>query len=1837
MTAWINLRNANRSISIASETFDGVASKADPTVQQWAQDELARLKDKFILLDKRNRSVGVHETLESAQEQARDLTRRDAKSSTISDKGISVESAQRQGVEHRDAGEDISSDKLKDSFGFKGVNFGTWMLGESPAKVAERQLHLNHAFDSFMDLATVLGVPPKALSLDGLLGLAIGAQGSGSAAAHFVPGVNEINLTRTSGAGSLAHEWGHALDHYFARQADLTRQTTAFLTEHLQNVDADGYTKRAGQKVKAFGEGIRPEIVAAFGEIVKAMNERPMTQAEYDADRQASLNKTKGYVEGWLKSIRKDFERLTSAGPLKINSAGRVVEVSGSEIQSRFDSLANRVRALDLGEAKVLAGSSLALSEPVAAMRDYYKQLTDRTYSIDQIRGLQSNVDALKYKTDALAASDSHVPNRQVPTIFAKAAARIDKDKGGKPYWSTNLEKFARSFDAFVSDKLEAEAAKNTYLSHAGREGDTVPSGAERTAINAGFQKLVDTLETRQTDNGVAMFSQGAVTHPSNVPAVESAIQELTGTFLGSKLGRIVATTATDIKSTWEPLLGKDVNLTPDSQGRAQGFFDPASKTVFLIADQIEAGSEQAVLAHELMHKHGQAVLGEAGWNHLHGVIDGWKQAEPGSNERGVYDYASARVNAAGVDLSTQELFPYAVEGALKLGIKPNAFAKAGTVAKWLAQVKLTLKAVWDKLTRKPDLFKAQDLVNLAFGIAQRENHAVENFHDGKSSVLSKNGHFQSWPKFNSWTRAEYKDVVSLLPAAYRSDPHRQEPLSPQDWRLRANAAGPEIDALNAKVGEGAFRTDSLGNILADARKNDASIFADEAIAIADKHGLGIYLTGVDTPSITRLRNAGFDTELGLDMILQRGALEKTNVSYPPKQSDRAWMQPPIPAAQGQVNMRDFGTIMSYKPRGFSSVLFSRAGNTASDIPLIQRATDVLNETFSHPGKLSWWDKTVGSPYHLAQRYPAFKPVFTSAQNFINDVSFYATEAADMAPKMLPKLESWSDLLKTPISAADNKAISVPVLEGTLSWTRDDTGKPLRIAEDDDETTPGIVWSDAELRSMFHLTPQRIALYREFRSATDKSLDNMAKADLLRIGGRDVVDLKDQVMAAKDVIEAATLLHEYLHRQKDLMPERSDVLIDTARGLVGRANRTERLKQLGYAPLSRFGRYSVDVVVGDERQYFGLFETGRAANQMATRLKAEFGARNVAQGTLSEKEFEMFQGITPESLELFGNMLGLDSVGDQAQDKVFQTYLKRTKSNRSAMKRLIHRKGTAGYSDDMGRVLAAFVYSNARQTSAALHMGELGAAVNDIPKSQGQLKDSAIELATYIKQPREEAQALRGMLFTQYLGGSVASAFVNITQPFAVSIPYLSQFGGARKAGSFLIGAMKDMSTDKELEQSLAKALKVAEEQGVVAPQEVHQLMAQARGASTLRIGDGTRLGEAMTGVSNNFSKLMLGWGKMFGMAEQINRRSTFIAAYRLAQDRKIANPAGFATQAVNETQFINNKANKANWARGPVGATLMTFKSYSVNYLELLHRMATQGGPEGKKAALLMLGTLMLMAGSSGLPFVDDAEDLVDFLGQRLGYNFSSKKTKQEFLENLFGRAGAQFVDKGLTGLPGSPIDVSGRLSMANLIPGTGLLLKKADHTRDVAELAGPMGDMAARVFQAGDKALSGDLGKAAVTLAPKAVSNLAKGADMMSTGMYRDDKGYKVIETTPTEAAMKMVGFQPATVAEVQQANYLHQRSKDFYNQHAQDIRARWAKGVFENSPEQVDAARTMLQNWNAQNPEQRVGVNMEAVVRRVKEMRKSKDQRIADTAPKAMRASMRREVEAMREGVR
>ncbi|WP_314972826.1 PLxRFG domain-containing protein [Comamonas testosteroni] len=945
-------------------------------------------------------------------------------------------------------------------------------------------------------------------------------------------------------------------------------------------------------------------------------------------------------------------------------------------------------------------------------------------------------------------------------------------------------------------------------------------------------------------------------------------------------------------------------------------------------------------------------------------------------------------------------------------------------------------------------------------------------------------------------------------------------------------------------------------------------------------------------------------------------------------------------------------------------------------------ALDQLTKTFTHEGKVSLWDKSVGTMRHLAERAPSFKPVYESAQQNIDDVSMLANDAADMAPRILPRVESLGDLKKKPVSAADNKAVARPLFEGTLIWARDENGKPtlvddlqkryanlsahnkaamllkhgkidagvlamwqgLPVAQfeklinsrfENKMLKPGIVWTDAELQAQFGTDANQISLYREARAAIDRSIDMTARTDMLRVVGEKYEPMRDAVLAQPSVEAAAQLLLDTLEQDAKADPDSRDRLAGYMQQINRRLDTAVDLQQGGYAPLSRFGRYTVDVVdANGERLYFGMYETARDSHRAKMQLAQEFQGATITTGTMSAEAYKLFAGVTPETLEQFGEMLGLKSEGNEAQDKAFQEFLKLTKNNHSAMKRLIHRKGIAGFSEDVGRVVANFVYSNARAGAMGLNAGKMETAIGKIPKEQGELKDLAMGLRDYIRDPQEEGQAVRGMLFAQYLGGSIASAFVNTTQPFAVTLPWLSQYGGMKKAGAQLARALKDMGTKGfKYESDLAKALQSAEDDGVVSPQEIHQLMAQARGAGMLRSGDGTRPGDLRAKVGNLWEQGKVLWGQPFALAEQFNRRSTFIASYRIAKDQGMTDPAAFARKAVLETQFVYSKANKPKWARGAVGGTLFTFKTYSVSYLELMQRMWTQGGPEGKRAVGWALAMLLLMSGAGGVPFMEDAEDLIDGAGQMMGYNISAKQWRKELLANVVGKELGEFMEQGLSGLPGAPIDVSGRLGMGNLLPGTGLFLDKPNRERDMTEIIGPAGDLVARGFSGARDVIKGVVngdaataGKGVLEWAPTAVRNLAKGLDMAATGMYRDTKGYKVIDTTLAEAAAKAIGFQPKSVAEVQEANSFMQRSKSFYTQTSSDIKAQWADALFRKDEAAVQRVRERLADWNRDNPEQPIVVKMPDVWKRVREMGKDRSDRIADTAPKALRQRLR-----------
>ncbi|WP_115740174.1 LPD38 domain-containing protein [Escherichia coli] len=221
----------------------------------------------------------VKEMREISREEQRNATNRD-----------------RTGPERRKG--DVSPEQFSDAFGFRGVQFGNYVEGP------RRQADLNRAYDSLHDLAEVLNVPTKALSLNGRLGLAFGARGKGKAAAHYEPGEVAINLTKGNGPGALAHEWFHSLDNYFGRYDVSTdgKITSGgdFMTEarRVKRVFKDGRFVDAEYPV-------RQEVYDAFKGVIEAIKNSDMPR------RSALLDevRSKPYWSTDVEMAARAFER----------------------------------------------------------------------------------------------------------------------------------------------------------------------------------------------------------------------------------------------------------------------------------------------------------------------------------------------------------------------------------------------------------------------------------------------------------------------------------------------------------------------------------------------------------------------------------------------------------------------------------------------------------------------------------------------------------------------------------------------------------------------------------------------------------------------------------------------------------------------------------------------------------------------------------------------------------------------------------------------------------------------------------------------------------------------------------------------------------------------------------------------------------------------------------------------------------------------------------------------------------------------------------------------------------------------------------------------------------------------------------------------------------------------------------------------------------------------------------------------------------------------------------------------------------------------------------------
>jgi len=205
---------------------------------------------------------------------------------------------ERAGPERRAGARDVGSEDFVKDFGFRGVEFGNWVASD------ERQKSVNLAYDALHDLADVMGVPADALSLNGTLGLAFGARGTGRAAAHYEPGKLVINLTKLSGAGSLAHEWAHAIDHYMGeldRQDGYSgkpRGASGWYDQQRYDGTPNKRMDRATGKVTEERRlpNVRPELAEAIDRVMQTLFYRQRGKAEVVRQAELSLERVQADI-----------------------------------------------------------------------------------------------------------------------------------------------------------------------------------------------------------------------------------------------------------------------------------------------------------------------------------------------------------------------------------------------------------------------------------------------------------------------------------------------------------------------------------------------------------------------------------------------------------------------------------------------------------------------------------------------------------------------------------------------------------------------------------------------------------------------------------------------------------------------------------------------------------------------------------------------------------------------------------------------------------------------------------------------------------------------------------------------------------------------------------------------------------------------------------------------------------------------------------------------------------------------------------------------------------------------------------------------------------------------------------------------------------------------------------------------------------------------------------------------------------------------------------------------------------------------------------------------------
>lgn len=1797
------------------------------------------------------------------------------------------ENTVRKGLDRR-KGDAKDADFIR-VFGFRGVEFGNWN------NQSERQELLNDAFDGLMDLAEILNIPPAAISLNGELALAFGARGQGlsGAKAHYEPERAVINLTKLNGAGSLAHEWWHALDHYFGRQdgkapsewvtnADGSRSLK--IAKHFEDMSVtSGFSYKSN---------VREDVQEAYKQLVQTIFRKSENYIEDTVKVESFVSSARNNLKDQLDKLRADLNReLDPKYYKRFNKAASAEQLAEfdtvAELLLTGTALTTEIRHNNNKNSRNIFSGARWSNDALDKLSVIYKSVRGRSGFNAEQKGvldrLRQYMNTYAQRLKLLAEAQNGTEKaKMIPTDFAMNAKELDQGRG-TDYWITTPEMTARAFQGYVEDKISQNSGYSPFLNF-GPESAAIftpwgfkrpfPTGTERKAINAKFSDLVDTLKTEETETGIKLYSRDKLkpdnerrgaspldttfTPLSVVSAtrrVLSILQHLkmSATQDASSRGRINVSLnnrigvnkvgnvnsngfSVQVISSFSdlPKVIQNDATYKDENGKTQNYDVSGvwhDGTLYVVADQVYGDSNkqlttfdayEELLTHEIVGHFGvQQIFGQeykTKLQQLYNALGGLEGIRKIASKNGVN---MAQFESAYIEPYTQGAKEgiYA-ESDVQQALVGELFAFVEQNAKSRPFVRQKLKEVigyirqWLRDRGFDKFLSRYNDADLMMFLSEARKAVVDRSFFGKyknQEFSSKNDSdtllYSRRTKSNSGSTVQ--QVRGVLIDRFGKDTIKE---------LERQGKLEIIQDYSVEGVEGYYHNGKA--VLVASNLTDQSVIPTFLHELGGHAGFQNMMTQKQYNELmnqfNKLVDQGNPVAMAAKLLAEREqGSERQHLEYLPYLLTLSSTMQQRNVVQRNALQKLINNLVTY----VKATLFDNFGINLNLNPndivalaerMIEKSSYNAENATSPLYSRQFFDNTINNLSESIKHLSAKSIKDKTGYKFTDWLGIGLSalgrrQLTEIYSKILPQLNKYNELAAQ--MDADKNDAGAEADSIVREWANlNDEDQLAELMHDStlakiDPTKPYVKGDSVsrykQLRDDYNsLSPEAQAMYLKARDAYKKHYAKVHQAIKERI-------LRSELSSQK---------------KADLLKQMDDNFFGYVKGV--------------YFPLARFGKY---VVVmrnqNGEVESVSRAETMGEAQSLRSELMQKYPHYKTDRVVL-DKEFNASRDAVGRGFmtNLFAEVdnLGL-STAEQAEfeDTLSQLYLS-SMPDLSWAKHGIHRKGTAGFSQDARRAFAQNMFHGAGYLAKLRYGDQLAQQLDDMQKyasEQSKLNDSYDQPTAQrvidemnkrhdnLMNPKGHplSSALTSLGFIYYLGLSPAAAMVNLSQTALVAYPIMGAKWGFDKAANELLKASNDFrkgvefhkvkwegsKTDlyKTISSDISKFLSKDEKQayedavarGVIDVTQAHDLAGIAQGEDS--------------GIMWKTRPIMRAASVMFHSAERFNREVTFIAAYRLARQSGEKHDSAFdqAVDATYKGHFDYSSGNRPRIMQGNVAKVLLLFKQFGQNMVYTLARQTYQSikgeteaeRKEARKSLAAILAMHATFAGTLGLPMVGMLLSVASWMGGDDDDPWDAEVALRNYLAEAFGPTISNMLMKGAP--RGIGVDISGRVGINNLLlPDVqeGLEGKKWWDSASAAAL-GPIGGIGANIAKGAQEISEGHNLRGVESMLPVFLKNFAKTYRYADEGV-QDKTGVSIMdEVSSMDLLVQGMGFSPSDVRTASEGKTAIYQLNRKLNERRSRLMALWSRAKMMDDQQEMDEIWEEIQGFNDKNPSRRI----------------------------------------------